>query len=332
MRERRGARRARHVIARWRLREATLVFGAWRGEVERGRRVWERAGSAAARMLRQGVARAFSTWEGARRARAEARHPLEPSPLTAHRSPLTFHPHHHHHPTPTPTPTPAPTPTPTPTLTKALQRVGGASRKWFYPRAACAWRTWVHQATQRRQLRRAAAAVLLRGSRLALNQWCSHTRARLQVLRRVRASVGAWRERELSRAMRSWASAAGLRPTALSMPRHKQRASELSLDELAGLMALGCWKRGRHTGRWRRVHLSLRETGLAYSKTGADVGAGGRTPQRKAKGQSERQGERLSEGESSPRLLFSYIEQVRMQSRESIPTVTVIYLLWPRAY
>ena len=80
MRGRRGALRARHVIARWRLREATLVFGAWWGEVERGRRVWARATSAAAGLLQQSVARAFRAWEGALRARTEALHPLEPSP------------------------------------------------------------------------------------------------------------------------------------------------------------------------------------------------------------------------------------------------------------
>jgi hypothetical protein len=107
-------------------------------------------------------------------------------------------------------------------------------------------------------------------------------------------------------------------------------------------MALGCWKRGRHTGRWRRVHLSLRETGLAYT----NQRAGARTPQRKGerKGerrgqrqgerqderQGERQGERESERESerrsereSPRLLFSSIEQVRMRI-ESILAVTIM--------
>ena len=83
-RERRGALRARHVIARWRLREATLVFDAWWGEVERGRRVWERASSAAARLLQHAVARAFGAWEGARRARSEALRPPEPSPSPQH--------------------------------------------------------------------------------------------------------------------------------------------------------------------------------------------------------------------------------------------------------
>jgi len=65
-------RRARHVIARWRRRELTLVFGAWRGEVQAGRHVWERARSAGARLLQRRLARAFSAWDVARRARTLA--------------------------------------------------------------------------------------------------------------------------------------------------------------------------------------------------------------------------------------------------------------------
>ena len=61
----------------------------------------------------------------------EAKAKVRPSPLTAHRSPLTFHPHPH--PTPTPTPTPHLNPTPTLPLTLTRRR----------PRPTCraSWRS-----------------------------------------------------------------------------------------------------------------------------------------------------------------------------------------------
>jgi hypothetical protein len=64
----------------------------------------------------------------------------------------------------------------------SLEKLGAPSRRWLYPRKARAWRTWVHRASRRGRLRRATAAVLLRGSRLALNQWQRYTRTLLQAL------------------------------------------------------------------------------------------------------------------------------------------------------
>lgn len=34
-------------------------------------------------------------------------------------------------------------------------------------------------------------------------------------------------------------------------------------------MALDCWKQGRYSGRWRRVHLLLRDRDLTYTKGSA---------------------------------------------------------------
>ena len=68
----------------------------------------------------------------------------------------------------------------------------------------------------------------------------------------------------------------------------------MHLDGQARLMALGCWKRGLHTGRWCRVHLNLRESDLTYTE-----GVGGRT--RKPQLESKHE---------SPRVQFSSIEQV----------------------
>ena len=181
--------RMRHAVAHWRMRNATLVFGAWWDCVLQSRRAWANALTAACRLCSPGVARAFSAWSDALRARAEA-----------------------------------------------LERLRACARRWCSLSTARAYLAWLEQAAGRRralrQLHHAAAAMLCRGMRLALNKWCSYTETRLQagapraaqhasapsrasrrallrsqVTRLLRASLGSWRDRERARAMREWSKA-----------------------------------------------------------------------------------------------------------------------------
>jgi len=151
----------------------------------------------------------------------------------------------------------------------ALVTLAASLGGWVRRREARAFRQWTDMAAARLvallQLKRAVAAMAQRPVRQALNGWCAHVEQTLRMQRRLRGALGGWTDRAAANAFRTW--------KANAPPRKRRgtrsgggRGGGMDAEEMAEMMAMGCWKKGRRSSSWRRVQPVLEDGYFTYAK------------------------------------------------------------------